>query len=166
MVYIVTGIIWIFALLLSCGLLIIPGIYLANMAYLLAAPICIVERHYFFSGIGRMIRLAQNRWWKTFVINLVTFLIMVVPIIAAYGFLMWTMIQGSSVFDGTANTETMTKGGFSVLSLVALTVYAAVCALVYPLYSSVGIVHYNSLRSEKESTDIAAQLDSLTPAPK
>ena len=164
--FFITGIIWMATLVVATLLLIVPGLYLANLMYLLAAPICIVEQRYFFSGIGRMVNLAQKRWWKTSVINLVTFLIMFVPILASYGFFVWAMIQGRTVFDGTANTEAMTRGGFSVMALIALLVYSAVCALVYPLYASVGIVHYNSLRSEKESTDIAAQLDSIAPAQK
>jgi hypothetical protein len=160
--YIITGIIWMVTIMVAFMLLLIPGIYLANLMYLLAAPICIVEGHYFFSGIGRMIRLGKGRWWKTFVINLVTFIIMIVPIGASYAFFMWAIVHGMTAFDGAATTEAMTKGGFSLIGLVALLVYAAICALINPLYSAVGIIHFNSLRSEKESSDLAAQLDSLS----
>ncbi len=163
--FIITGIIWFFTIIIAYILLIVPGIYLTNLAMLLAYPVCIVERRYFFNGIGRIMALGKKRWWKTCAIGSITMLIVLVPFMVGYLIFIALLVKSMAGSAGISDPETVTKAGFSIGAMIGMFIYSAIAALVMPLWPAVAIIHYNSLRSEKESSDLAGQLDALD-APK
>ena len=78
-----------------------------------------------------------------------------------YSILMWSMYQGAGGLEKVVDPQATAATRFSPIYLVGALVYTVIVALVTPLYSAVGIIHYNSLRSEKEHTDLENQLDAL-----
>jgi hypothetical protein len=162
---IVTGVIWFLALAAGFVLLIVPGIYLMNLLMLLGYPVAIVERKYFFNGVGRVMALGRKRWWKTVGVGCITMLIFMVPLGIAYSIFIAAVVNSVAGGAMMADPSVVTKTGVSIGAMVGMLLYSVVVAALWPFWAAVSVVHYNSLRSEKESTDIAAQLDALS-APK
>lgn len=159
LLFIFTFFIWYIALFLGTIALVIPGIYLINI-FMVGMVVIIVEKKYFFNGIGRTFKLTKGRWWKTFVINLVSFLIIGTPLFIGTSLSMGSLLKQTSV-----SQEMVTAGNvlpeISLIAIVCAIAYMAIIAIIYPLVVSINVVHYNSLRSEKEHTDLSRQLDTL-----
>jgi hypothetical protein len=164
-ILIISVFIWGLAMIVAFILLIVPGIYLLNLAILLAYPVCIIERRYSFNGISRVMALGKKRWWKTCAVGSITGLIVFIPIMVGYGIFMALLVKNMVGSTVMGDPEAVTKAGFSIGAMIGMFLYSVITALVSPIWPAVSIVHYNSLRSEKESTDLAGQLDELD-APK
>ncbi|MBN1760333.1 MAG: hypothetical protein JW863_18540 [Chitinispirillaceae bacterium] len=153
---IITGIIWYIMLILGMVALVVPFFYILNIC-MVGMVIVIVEKKYFFNGIGRTFSLTKGKWWKTFVINIVTLLILSVPAgIGMYFFFVPIMKSSMNTASGAAPGGVMTPA-----AVIGMIVYMVIIALVYPLFVTINVVHYNSLKSEKENIDISQQLDHL-----
>jgi hypothetical protein len=159
LLYIITAIIWYLAMFVSIIALIIPGIYLINIA-MVGMIVVTVEQKYFFNGLKRTFSITKGRWWKTFVINLVTYFIVLAPMALGAFFLMGSVFKAAMEAPEAIATTGMMPDLTSA-NIVGIILYILVIALIYPLFATINIVHYNSLRSEKENVDLDSQLDSL-----
>jgi len=52
----------------------------------------------------------------------------------------------------------------TIMTIIGYIIYVFILALTYPILTAVNVVHYNSLRSEKEHKDLDNQLDALDKA--
>lgn len=159
LLFILSFFIWYIVLVLGTIALIIPGIYLFNI-FMVGMVITIVEKKYFFNGIGRTFKLTKGRWWKTFVINLVSFLIIGTPLFIGASLSMGSLIKQTSVSSAMVITGNV-RPEISLIAIICAIAYMVIIAIVYPLVISINVVHYNSLRSEKEHADLNRQLDTL-----
>jgi hypothetical protein len=154
-----SAIIWYAALFLGTIVLIVPGIYLLNIC-MIGMIIIIVERKYFFNSIGRTYKLTKGRWWKTFVINLVSCLIVGVPVLIGMA-----LFMGPTLRQSLKSPQAVAAGNLapeiSMMTILGFIAYMVIIALIYPLLITINVVHYNSLMSEKEHTDLNSQLDTL-----
>ncbi len=164
LLFILTYITATIVMILSMLALVIPFVYLLNLVSIIMI-VAVVERTYFFGWLPRAFKLTRGRWWKTFVINVVTFIIFFIPLIVAMS------IWGSAAAGSTvAAMESMAEGGtmtshLNPLAYVGAAIYVVTVSLLTPLLITINIVHYNSLRSEKENVDIEKQLDGLQAQP-
>lgn len=156
---IVSGIIWYLLMIVSTLLLLVPVIYVSNLC-MVGMIVVIVERKYFFNGIGRTFSLTKGRWWKTFMINAVTFAIVLGPTLAGAFFLFGSTFRAMAENPQAFSTTGMMPD-LSMATIIGFVLYMLVIVLIYPLLGTISIVHYNSLRSEKENVDLDRQLDSL-----
>ena len=158
LLYLLTLLLWMAVAMLTMLALLVPYIWFANLSYL-GIVIAIVEKRYGFSSIKRTIELTRKRWWKTFAINLILGLMVAVPM---YG----VMILASGVlpiFAADVNEQSMANVVAAIVGLMLVS--AIVFIVITPLYYTTLVVHYNSLRSEKESADLDKQLDELAVSP-
>ncbi len=161
---IVSIIIWYLVLFISMIALVIPFIYLMNIS-MIGMVVVVVEKKYFFSGISRTFSITKGRWWKTFVINLVTYFIVLAPM-AMGGFLLIGPMFKAAMESPQAFATTGMMPDMTITNIIGVVLYTLILTLVYPLFATINIVHYNSLRSEKENADLNNQLDSLGETPK
>lgn len=154
---IITAVVWWIALVVSMIALILPFFYLVNIGTI-GMIVVVSEKKYFFDGIGRTFSLTKGRWWKTFVINVVAYLIIIVPTLVSM-----SLFMGSAVSSAMNNVEAAATGmmPMSPMAIVGMALYMLSVALLWPLFISISVVHYNSLRSEKESVDLSSQVDAL-----
>jgi hypothetical protein len=147
--------------LLSFIALVIPGIFLMNLIYI-AFIVAILERRFFFGWLKRTLFLTKKRWWKTAGINAITFIIMAVPFTIALVMMMSSMF--ASIASGAAAT---TPGQIPVtpISVAGAILYTLTIVLLTPLLQAINIVHYNSLRAEKENIDLSSRLDAIPTPP-
>jgi hypothetical protein len=75
--------------------------------------------------------------------------------------LMMAAMGFSAVQNMEAATDPSASAVLGPLAWAGAIIYIAAVSLVWPLMMTVNIVHYNSLRSEKENVDIDSQLDEL-----
>ncbi len=141
--------IWGLLSVVSLFLLIIPFFYFANIM-LMGWVLIFVERRYFFDGISRAFFLVKKRWWKTFAINFISFLIMFVPMIIAIT--IFSFVSALALKGGTSSR---------IFFLGGMVIYGGVIALVAPIFTSIVLVHYNSLRCEKESMDLEKSINEI-----
>ncbi len=156
---IITAIIWYLAMFLSMIALFIPFFYFINIA-MVGMVVVIVERKYFLGGILRTFSITKGRWWKTFVINLVTYFIVLAPMTIGIFLLMGSTFK-SAMEAPEAFATTGMMPDMTIFNIIGVILYTLAIALIYPLFATINIVHYNSLRSEKENIDLDSQLDSL-----
>jgi len=157
-----TAIIWYIAIIIASILLLIPGIYLVNIC-MIGMILIVVEKNYFFDGIGRTFKLTRGRWWKTFVINLVTFLIVMTP--TSIGMILFMGPYFKNFTNTVSSSSAVVPPNITLFTIIGYAVYVLILALTYPILTAVNVVHYNSLRSEKEHKDLDSQLDALDKAP-
>jgi hypothetical protein len=156
LLYIFTYLIAILMMLAFIIPLAIPFIYFINLFYL-SAVIAVVERQYFTGWIGRAFRLTKKRWWKTFVINVITCVMCFAPI-----FIVFVMVGLSAAGSAMSGQSGNAAAGLSKsVSFIVALLYVLSVSLLTPLFFSINIVHYNSLRAEKESADLEKALDSV-----
>jgi hypothetical protein len=157
LLFIITAIIWYVALAISLVALVIPFIYFLNIS-VVGVIIVIVERNYFLGGIGRTFSLTRGRWWKTLVINIVTLLIIIIPLGISMALFMGPLMKSSMESLTTTGTPVTTM---PLSSIIGMVIYMIVAALITPLFTTINVVHYNSLKSDKENVDLSQQLDTL-----
>lgn len=157
LLYILTYIIAIIMMLAFIIPLAIPFIYFVNIFYL-AAIIAVVERQYFTGWIGRAFKLTRKRWWKTFVINVITFAMCFVPMIIVFAIVGAASAAGTAVSGQAAHSAAGLSKPFLIIASI---LYVLSVSLLTPLFFSINIVHYNSLRAEKESADLEKALDQV-----
>ncbi|MFP4165193.1 MAG: hypothetical protein ACLFQB_14855 [Chitinispirillaceae bacterium] len=153
---ILTYIIWGFILFVSMFFLVIPALYFSNFL-MTALIVATIERQYSFEGLSRTFGLIKGRYWKTFAVNFIAILIVMVPSMIGIGImtsLMAVSMNGASMADPAAAPSGM-------LPVIGMAVYMLVIALVFPIYSATALVHYNSLRSEKESLDLEQSIEEI-----
>jgi hypothetical protein len=164
LLYIITYFIFFLILVISL-FAVIPFIYLINISYI-AAVVCIIERKYFLDWVGHTFTLTKGRWWKTFVINLIVSVITFVPIIIVM--FIWTGAMGAAAYSQIESladpSASRPFSGMSPLFIFGAVLYMLAISLVMPIFMSVNVVHYNSLRAEKENIDIDKQLDDMDAA--
>jgi hypothetical protein len=138
---------------------IIPGVFL-YVAWSVAAPALIMEGAGPAGALGRSLRLVRPRWWPTFGLLLLVFLmtsiasqIIQIPITLPFG--------GGGGFFGTVDPDDLTR------SLVASTVAGIVTGLLTePFAAIVNVVLYVDLRVRHEGFDVQVLARSIgTEAP-
>ena len=161
--YILTYIIFFIIMVLSIVPVGIPFLYLINISYI-AWVIILVEKEYFFGWLPRAFKLTKGRWWKTFVINLVTVMIVFIPMYGAMT--LWAVGMGLSMAKSIEAPMDTSAGSMmnSPAAIAGAILYFAVIVFVTPILMTINIVHYNSLRAEKENVDIHKELDVLNAA--
>jgi len=128
---ILTYIIWMLLLIPAMLALIIPGIYIM-LIMIMGIILAVIERNYFWKGIKGAFKLVKKRWWKTFTINLLILVaILVINLVPLY------------VFSGFSfvNIHTLSVKYIVITSIIGI--------FAYPVYYSVIIVHYHSLKNNK-----------------
>jgi Membrane domain of glycerophosphoryl diester phosphodiesterase len=134
--YLVTA----FALVIAFILLIIPGLWLTTV-WALALPAFVFERTGIFRSLGRSFELVKGRFWATFLLWFVSFLLFVV-FGAILGFALGALAAvaaGDSVLAGAV-----------AMTLIELLVYV----LLTPILASVLSVLYFDQRVRKEGFDL------------
>ncbi len=151
---VLTYILWFIAFFAGSLALLIPGIYIMNLLFM-GIIVATIEKQYLVNGIFRTFSLTWKRWWKTFAINIIAFSIIFVPIMAAM-----LVLGTTTVFNSMAN-QYGAQSSLGVAQIVSFLVYYAIIALVAPIFSSIMLVHYYSLRSEKEHLDIETAINEI-----
>lgn len=151
-VYALTLVLWLVVCFLSLLLLVIPFIYLSSLVVLLGYPVVFLEGRTGLGGIWRMCALARGRWWKTTGIVTVLSLVLAVPV----SLVVILSVVGSA--DAAGGIERLLQNPTSPLTITPLyaasvTVQILVGTFTGPLFIAMGVVHYWSLRAEKQEVD-------------
>ena len=133
-----------FPAFLAC---LIPGIYLA-VIWAVALPALLVERGGPFKALGRSFNLIKGRWWATFALVLVGYLL--VSIVGS-------VLQGVLVvIAGLAAPESL------IVNAAAQVVgYTVSSVITYPYYATVITILYFDQRVRKEGFDIQLMAEGL-----
>lgn len=134
------SILQILLLIVAYVALIVPGVWL-TVAWILVFPVLLLEGCKGRSALGRSFRLVRRRWWPTFAVILVAYLLA-----AVLQFFSGILI-GLATFvaeDSVIGTVALTTVGNSIAYLLATPFTAAIVVLVY-----------FDLRVRKEGLDIA-----------
>lgn len=157
LLYLAAIVLWILSLMLSFILFAIPFLYLVNL-FSLGITVMVLEKQYGIRGITRTLELAKKRWWKTFVINAVSLILVFGPIFAL-------AILGASLASSAAGAQQMVGENPNALpgivGIASGLLFIVVSSLLAPILTTINVVHYNSLRSEKESADLLKQIDEI-----
>lgn len=115
-----------------------PGVYLV-VAYTVAMPALLTEDVRGRAALGRALRLVRNRWWATFAVILL-------------GFLLGLVVE---VVVGTV-AEIATPAGDDFVTLFVLNAVVAIVTgvIVTPFQAAVATVLYFDLRVRKEAFDL------------
>jgi len=137
--------------------LLVPLYIYVSVPITLAPFIYVHERTGIFEAIRRAFRLVKGKWWMSFAVLLVlVILASIVSYILAipYYIIMFAGMLGSSLSDsGTAGSGTWTSISFMLMMLGSL---------LGSIYYIVGFVlHYFSLREQKEGTKLMERIESL-----
>ncbi|MFP4165192.1 MAG: hypothetical protein ACLFQB_14850 [Chitinispirillaceae bacterium] len=154
---IITSFLWVAAAMIGFVLLIVPYIYLINLMNI-GFLICILERKYFVNGIVRTCELVKQRWWKTAGVNILAGIVGTIPVMAGMMILTFLSVLLLTIFSSNAFSN---EQNLPVLMIMYYIAYFALFSLSIPLISSIQIVHYHSLRCEKESFDIESRIDEI-----
>ncbi len=122
------------------------------------------ERAGFFEAIGRSFKLVQGKWWSTFGLIFVLYLIAVV---VSYVFMIpWYIITVVTSLHNTGVEGFQAPGkGMATLSLVLFTLYYLTQMILYTL-PNVGIAfQYFNLVERKEARGLMNQIESIGQAP-
>jgi len=157
---IITVIIFYLVLVLGLILLVIPGLYIANISGLWMI-VSILEKEYYFAGLKKTIKLVKHRWWKTFVVNVISMIIIGIPFFVIYGIIASYFLGKGSIIDLLTNPAAINEAIKSPVALIVMILLSVLGYIAYTLYYCIFICHYNSLKSEKEHSDIARELDDL-----
>ncbi len=150
-----TFLLWGFVAFAGIIALIVPYFYIANVMSI-GVILSIVESNYFTGGISRTFKLVKNRWWKTLGVNVIAGMVAYIPIMIGMMVLIFISVL---VIALTQSSESEQTPGI-LLSLYQI-IYFAMFSLAVPVISSIQIVHYHSLRCEKESFDIESQIEQI-----
>ena len=148
---IITYLIWGMIMMFSIILLILPIFFISNFI-MTGLIVAVIERKFFFSGVSRTFSLIKRRWWKTFAINLISVIIVFVPIVISF------TVYGLLLASASTTPESQ---AFSPSVFLGLVFYGLVVALSFPAITSITLVHYNSLRCEKENMDLENTIDKM-----
>lgn len=135
--------------------LIVPYFYIVNIMSI-GVILSIVERNFFTDGISRTFKLVKNRWWKTLGLNIIAGMVAYIPIMVGMMVLVFVSVLVIA-FTQSSESEQVPGVLFSIYQIV----YFAMFSLAAPVISSIQIVHYHSLRCEKESFDIESQIEQI-----
>jgi hypothetical protein len=118
----------------------LPGIWL-SVCYAVAIPAFLTERMKGFQSLRRSYRLVRGRWWPTFAVVFLGYLLT-----AIVGGALGAIVGGLTTFDATEITVT------SVIANVAASIISNV--LTIPFIAAFLIVLYFDLRVRKEAFDL------------
>lgn len=130
--------------------LIIPGIYLVVRLQLWLIPL-VVDRANPFEALGISWDLMRGSWWRTFMIEFVLFVVIVV-IFIALGFLAGIIL---AILIPALHLQL--AGRVAGIQTIDALVYLA----IWPLWIAVLVAIYRDLKLRKEGTDLAARVTSL-----
>jgi hypothetical protein len=122
------------------------------------------ERKGFFESLARSFRLVQGKWWSTFGLIVVLYIIVVV---VSYVFMIpWYVITLVSSLHNTGVEGFEDPGsGLQTVSLIFLTLYYLAQMVLYAL-PNVGIAfQYFNLVERKEAKGLMSQIESIGQAP-
>lgn len=119
---------------------ILPGVWL-GVSYAVAIPAFLTEREKGFKSLRRSFRLVRGRWWPTFAVVFLGYLLT-----AIVGGALGAVVGGLTTFDTTEVTVT------SVVANAAATIVSNV--LTIPFIAAFLIVLYFDLRVRKEAFDL------------
>jgi len=144
-----TAFVWVLAIFVGFLVVIIPGIYL-SVIFSVGLTLAIIEQTHGVACIRRTFDLTRFYWWKTFL------LILLVTLISS-------VLSGIFYMPIALLTFMGQSSGMMGISLILLAlIYSVWAAALVPFYQSIVITYYNTLRSVKESSDIEADLDTLS----
>ncbi|MFW6245701.1 MAG: hypothetical protein ACOC36_07415, partial [Fibrobacterota bacterium] len=63
--------------------------------------------------------------------------------------------------EGGGATGSSPAASFGILALIGVLIYMLILTLVFPIFTSITLVHYNSLRCEKENFDIEKSIETI-----
>jgi len=142
------------SLLVGLGLVLffIPGCILFA-GLILASPALVIEGiPNATDAMGRSWALSRGHRWKVFGCMLVTFVLVLLPVVALSGFAV-----------ASADPESMRRG-VSPIGIVWLSVASALQVLIYPMVYCVLTVAYYDLRVRKEAFDLEVLASGLARA--
>jgi hypothetical protein len=119
---------------------ILPGVWL-SVCYSVAIPAFLTERKKGFQSLRRSYRLVRGRWWPTFAVVFLGYLLT-----AIVGGALGAVVGGITAFDTTEITVT------SVIANIVATVVSNI--LTIPFIAAFLIVLYFDLRVRKEAFDL------------
>lgn len=123
------------------------------------------EKISFFGAIMRSFRLVQGKWWSTF--GLITVLYLIVGTVAYLFLIPWYAITLTSTLHNlSASTVQEPSSGYQLMTMFFFTLYYLVQMILYSL-PNVGIAfQYFNLVERKEARGLMDQIDSIghTPA--
>jgi hypothetical protein len=119
---------------------VLPGVWL-SVCYAVAIPAFLTERMKGFQSLRRSYRLVRGRWWPTFAVVFLGYLLT-----AIVGGALGAVVGGLTTFDAAEITVT------SVIANVAASVISNV--LTIPFIAAFLIVLYFDLRVRKEAFDL------------
>ena len=128
-------------LLLAFLALVVPGIWL-TFAWIVAIPALLLEGHKGRKALGRSFRLVRGRWWPTFGVMLVAYLL--VGVVSFLSGVVLGLVSFTSIGDNLLATVAAVTAANSFAYLIATPFAAAIVVLVF-----------FDLRVRKEGLDIA-----------
>lgn len=133
------GIVWSLALILP-WMLIVPGIWL-TVAWAVCIPALLFERIGAFKSLGRSFGLIKGRWWASFALLLVGYLM-----VSIIGFIIQFGLIGIA---GAFASESVVAG--AIAQVIGSTVSSAI---TYPYLAAVLTILYFDQRVRKEGFDL------------
>jgi len=122
------------------------------------------EKKGFFDAIGRSFKLIQNKWWSTFGLIMVLYMVM---IMISYIFIIpWYAVTVVSALHNTS-TETFEEPStlWQVMTIVFFTLYY-LAQMIFASLPNVGIAfQYFNLVELKEARGLLGKIDSIGQAP-
>jgi len=119
---------------------VVPGVWL-GVAYSVAIPVLFTEGARGFKSLRRSYRLVRGRWWPTFAV-------------VALGYLLTAIVGGalSAVVGGATSFDTSTSSATAVAANIAASVVSDL--LTIPFIAAFLVVLYVDLRVRKEAFDL------------
>lgn len=183
--YLGTALLFTIVYTIACVVMAIPVVLLTRVSPLLIgfgvmALICLViylmfgsslvfiirayERIGFFAALARSFKLVQGKWWSTFGLIIVLYIIVM---IVSYVFMIpWYVITlVSSLHNAGVEGVGEPSSGLQTISLIFLTLYYLAQMVMYAL-PNVGIAfQYFNLVERKEAKGLMGQIESIGQAP-
>lgn len=136
----------------------LPGIYLAVVLIHFSA-IIIIEEKGVGSSIARSFKLIKGKWWDTFLLYFVTYLINAgisfIGILPLYIVMIINMVSGIQSNDPTQITESMTMVSWM------MPLYMLISLVVTFVLITVSTMRYYSLVEGKEGTGEKGEIESI-----
>jgi hypothetical protein len=137
-----------------CGLIYL--IFGASLTFIIRA----FEKNGFFTAISRSFKLVKDKWWSTFGLITVLYLIMIVT---SYLFIMpWYVITAMSALHSTSiDTFQGPSTGWELMTIVIFTFYY-LAQMILAALPNIGIAfQYFNLVELKEAKGLMTQIDTL-----
>lgn len=155
-VYILFGIV----VVIGFFFFLIPGLYLA-VAFSMAFSIVIFEDENAFQAMSKSISLSRGKWWSTFGLLFVTFLIqMVLAMLFSIPMYSVLIVQAISIQDQTQVFEEPSQ-----LAIAGQSLLMAISYLGLFLTNTIGAIaisfQYFNLREKQESVGLMKEIDDL-----